>query len=89
MPGSTGPSLGGVDALTVRVVTRRSRPYNRQFTATVRSPTVDFLGSSYRIQVEVCYLYTKQIKEKLYNMRSHTRKRNEAWAVYLELSSMV
>src|SRR5271168_683927 len=35
---STGPSLGAVEALTVRVVTRRSRPYNRRFTATVRSP---------------------------------------------------
>jgi len=36
---STGPSLRAVEALTVRVGTRRNRPYNRRFTATMRSPT--------------------------------------------------
>ena len=42
---STSPSLGAADALTVRVVTRRSRLYNRQFTAMVRSPSFPVCAS--------------------------------------------
>src|ERR1700678_2327948 len=40
---STGPSLGAVEALTVRVVSRRSRPFNRWFRATVQSPKSDYV----------------------------------------------
>ena len=53
MPGSTGLSLGGVNALTVRVVTRRSRPYNRLFTATVRSPRHHPLLSPLQTKVSI------------------------------------